>query len=671
LETALAHGRRLLAARPALAEQQADAILEAVPGCYEALLLRGQARLRKGDAWGAKSALRDLAARRPEWAEAQYELGLALAASGEGPAAIAALRRAADLDPDAPEMWRALADQLAFAGDGEAADKAYARAIRASVRDPELMRAAQALCDDELPLAEAMLRERLKRLPTDVAAIRMLAETGARLGRYADAEALLERCLELAPGFVEARHNYAIVLNRQNKALELNREADLLLQAEPDNPAFRVLKATALARIGEFEPAITLYREVLKTFPAHAKVRLSLGHALKSAGRTAESIDAYDAVIAAEPGCGEAWWSLANLKTYRFSPDRIDAMQAQLARDDLGDDDRLHLEFSLGKALEDQESWAESFAHYERGNRLRRSQVGYDPDDLTALVERSKALFTPRFFAERAGMGADAPDPIFVVGLPRSGSTLVEQILASHSAVEGTQELADITNLAKQLGDRRRGEAAAKYPDLLAGLSAEALKTHGVDYLERARIHRKTDKPFFIDKMPNNFVHLGLIWLILPNAKVIDVRRHPMAACFSGFKQHFAMGQHFTYGLEEIGRYYQDYVELMAHFDEVGPGRVHRVCYERLVEDTEGEVRRLLDYCGLPFEEGCLRFYDNDRAVRTASAEQVRRPIFREAMEHWRNYAPWLGPLEAALGPVLQAYPNAPNPIGSTTGTRQ
>ena len=662
LATALAHGRRLLATAPALAERQAEAILEAVPGSADAILLKGEARLRQGDSAGAKEILGGLAASCPDWAEASFALGLALAADGDSSASIAALRRAGELDAGLAAAWRALGDQLTLAGDAAGAGEAYAKAIRASVSDPELMQAAQALGDDQLPVAERILRARLKRAPTDVAAIRMLAEIGARLGRYAEAEALLARCLELAPGFLEARRDYAVVLNRQNKALELIHETDLLLAAEPDNAAFRILRAAALARTGEFEAAIAIYEDVLRASPGHAKIWLSLGHALKSAGRASESVAAYDRALALAPGFGEAWWSLANLKTYRFSEDQVAAMRGQLDRADLRDEDRLHLEFALGKALEDARIYAASFAHYERGNRLRRSQVGYDAADLTGLVARSREFLTPEFFAERAGRGADAADPIFVVGLPRSGSTLVEQILASHSAVEGTQELPEITSISRALGRAQRDDDASAYPDVLAEIDAGQAAALGQRYLERTRIYRKTSRPFFIDKMPNNFAHVGLIHLILPNAKIVDVRRHPMAVGFSAYKQHFAAGQHFTYDLEELGRYYRDYVELMAHFDMALPGRVHRVVYEHLVEDTETEVRRLLDYCGLPFEAGCLRFYENDRAVRTASSEQVRRPIFKDAVEHWRAYEPWLGPLKAALGPVLHTYPEAPAP---------
>jgi tetratricopeptide (TPR) repeat protein len=381
---------------------------------------------------------------------------------------------------------------------------------------------------------------------------------------------------------------------------------------------------------------------------------------LKASGRQPDSIAAYRRAIELDPGLGEAWWSLANLKTVKFGDADIDAMKAQLARTDLGEDDRLHFEFALGKALEDARRYEESFVHYDRGNRLRLETAHYDPQSSTVNLRRSQRLLTREFFAARTGRGCPAPDPIFIVGLPRAGSTLLEQILASHSMVEGTMELPDITNIARGIADRRRDDQDYDYLPQLAAVGADEWRALGESYLDTTRVHRKLSRPFFIDKMPNNFTHLGLIHLILPRARIIDARRHPLASCFSNFKQHFALGQLFSYGLENIGGFYRDYVELMAHYDAVLPGRVHRVFYERMVEDTEGEVRRLLDYCGLPFEESCLRFYENDRIVRTASSEQVRRPIYREGVDHWRHYEPWLGPLKAALGPVLTAYPEVP-----------
>jgi hypothetical protein len=359
---------------------------------------------------------------------------------------------------------------------------------------------------------------------------------------------------------------------------------------------------------------------------------------------------------------GESYWSLANLKTFRFNAQEIDDMRSALGAKDLDPHERFRFHFALGKALEDEADFEKSFEHYAEGNRLRRLDIRYDADEHRERLGRSHALFTREFLCERAHVGCPAPDPIFIVGLPRSGSTLLEQILASHSLVEGTMELPDIIAMARRVAGTADDSGGANYPGVLAALTADQWRRLGEEYMERTRIYRKGSAPFFIDKMPNNFLHLGLILVALPNAKIIDARRHPLACCLSGFKQHFAMGQHFSYSLEDLGRYYRDYTAFMAHFDRVAPGRVHRVFYENLVDHTEAEVRALLDYCGLDFEPSCLRFYENSRAVRTASSEQVRRPIFRDGVEQWRNFEPWLQPLKTALGAVLEAYPGAPPP---------
>ena len=592
LELALAHAARLLDREPSAAVEQAHEILKVLPGQPQALWLLANA-------------------------------------------------------------WRAIGDQLTALSDTEGADQAYAQSLRFSSSDPRLMAAGVHLCEGRIAPAEALLREHLKTHPTDIAAIRMFAEVAARLGRYGDAENLLHRCLELSPSFVSARHNLAVVLHRQQKVEQALLEVDRALAVEPRNPGFRNLKAAVLSRMGEQQGSIDLYREVLADYPHQPKVWMSYGHALKTGGKRQESIEAYRKSIELAPNLGESYWSLANLKTFRFSPDEIAAMRVQLARTDLNDTDRFHFEFALGKAMEDERQYEESFGHYSRGNALRRTGIQYDAAETTDHLRRSKATLTRELFAERRGSGSDAPDPIFIVGLPRSGSTLVAQILSSHSSVEGTMELPDIIGMARMLGGRKLRSQESRYPEVLASLDAKDFHALGEQYLSQTRIQRKRGAPFFIDKMPNNFQHIGLIHLALPRAKIIDARRHPLGCCFSGFKQHFARGQHFSYSLEDLGHYYRDYVELMAHFDEVLPGRVHRVLYERMIDDTEGEVRRLLAYCGLPFEAQCLRFHENERAVRTASSEQVRTPIYREGMDHWRNYEPWLGPLKTALGPVL------------------
>jgi tetratricopeptide (TPR) repeat protein len=660
VEVALGHAARLLATDPAMAAEQAAEILKVVPNQPQAMLLLGVARRKSGDVHGATAVLESLVTSQPNWAVAHYELGLALGADRKGESAVKALQRAVELKPDMGDAWRALGDHRTAIGDTQGADDAYARNIRYSTQNPRLMEAAIALVENRIAVAEAVLRDFLKQFPTDVAAIRMLAEVAARLGRMGDSETLLVRCLELAPSFAAARHNLALVLHRQHKPTQALGEINRLLDVEPKNPGYRNLKAAILSSVGEYDQSIEIYTGVLAEYPNNAKAWMSYGHALKTAGHQDECIRAYRRSIELKPGLGETYWSLANLKTFRFAPSDLDAMRGQLRHGDLTDEDRFHFHFAIGKALEDLALYAESFEHYANGNRLRREGIRYEAAETSAHMRRSKAVFSRQFFAERTGVGAQAPDPIFIVGLPRAGSTLLEQILSSHPAVEGTMELPDIPAIAGSLGGRKIRSQTSKYPEVLADLSADQLRALGERYLSQTRIQRKTDAPFFIDKMPNNFAHVGLIHLILPNAKIIDARRHPLGCCFSGFKQHFARGQHFTYSLEDLGAYYRDYVELMAHLDAVLPGRVHRVIYEQMIDNTEAEVRRLLDYCGLPFDERCLRFYENERAVRTASSEQVRQPIFRDAVEHWRHYEPWLGPLKDALGTVLEKYPATP-----------
>jgi tetratricopeptide (TPR) repeat protein len=655
LAAALDRAVALVQASPALAERQAREILAVVPDDPRAVLLLGVARRRLGDPAGARAVLEPLARAQPRSAQTHHEFGLTLAALGENDLALAALRHAVALKRELPGAWRAVGDLLSERGDAVGADRAYAEHIRASTADPALMAAADALCDDRMDVAEQLLRAHLKTYPTDVAALRLLAEAGTRLGRYADAEALLTRCVELSPSFEGARYNLAVVLYRQQKAVEAVAHLDRLLAEDASEPHYRNLMAACLGLLGDYDRAIGLYRDVLAEYPNQPKVWLSFGHALRTAGRQEEAVAAYERCLAASPGLGETWWSLANLKTRPFTADQEAAMREHLARPDIDDEDRLHFHYALGKAAEDRKTYEESFRHYQAGARLRLKAVPHDAARDHAQMLRAKTLFTAEFFTKRAGQGCDAPDPIFIVGLPRSGSTLIEQILASHSAVEGTMELPDIAILARQVGKPSGEVAGPRYPETLAELDPDTLRAIGEAYLDRTRVHRKLGRPLFIDKMPNNFHHLGLIRLILPRAKVIDARRGAMASCFSAFKQHFARGHSFSYDLTDLGAYYRDYVEIMAHFDAVAPGWIHRVVYERMVDDTEAEVRRLLDYCGLPFEAACLRFHENTRAVRTASSEQVRRPIFRDGLDQWRHYEPWLGPLKEALGQELAA----------------
>ncbi|AAK25090.1 tetratricopeptide repeat-containing sulfotransferase family protein [Caulobacter vibrioides] len=660
LAAALEHAERLLEVDPVMAAEQARAILEVVPRHADTTRVLAAAQRLSGDAEGGLATVAPLAMALPNLPLAQLELALCLERLGRTAEAARAFDRVSALEPRLSEAWRGLSESLELLGDRQGAERALARQLRASTRDPLLVEAATALAEDRLGEAERLLRDRLKADAGDVAAIRMLAETGARLGRYADAEALLTRCMELAPNFAAARHNLATMLYRQNKNLEALAQIEQLVAKDARHPGYANLYAAILARLGEYDRAIAVYGQVLADYPNQPKGWMSYGHALKTVGRQADSVAAYRKALDLAPTLGEVWWSLANLKTVRFTPEDLAAMSQALEAEGLSEDDRLHLHYALGKAQEDAQDWDASFQHYAAGAAIRREQLDYDADENTADTVRTKAVFSPAFIAARGGQGCAAPDPIFVVGLPRSGSTLVEQILASHSLVEGTMELPDLIVMARRLGGKTAKRAESTYPESLAELSPEDLRALGEEFLERTRIQRKTDKPFFIDKMPNNFAHTGLIHLILPNAKIIDARRHPLGCCFSGFKQHFARGQAFSYDLTDIGRYYADYVDLMAHFDAVLPGRVHRVIYERMIADPEAEIRALLDHCGLPFEEACLSPHENDRAVRTASSEQVRRPIFKDAVEHWQKFESHLGPLKQALGPVLTAYPDAP-----------
>lgn len=577
-------------------------------------------------------------------------------------AAVAQAREVLRVAPQNADAFRLLGRALRALGCQDEAEAAELDAIAASAFDTVLITAARALIDNDIPMAEALLRQRLKKNPFDVAAIRMMAEVAARIGRFADAENLLRRALELAPAFNAARTNLATVLHRQHRSAEAIELLEALLIDDPDNPSAQSLKAAALGRVGSYEEAARLYRDVLERQPDRPPIWMSYGHVLKTIGRTDEAIAAYRHAITLAPGFGEVWWSLANLKTFRFTVEDLTCMAEALALDSLSTDDRLHLHFALGKAFEDEGRIEESFRHYAEGNRLRRDMLGYDAGDVSAHVARSIRLFSPEFFEERDGWGFPATDPIFVLGMPRAGSTLIEQILASHPAIEGTSELPDIPNMVKRL-TRQFGERSDAYPDCLRDMDAEVLARMGADYVDRTRVHRKSDRPHFIDKMPNNWLQLGLICLMLPNARIIDARRHPLDCCFSNFKQHFARGQGFTYSLEDLGRYYRDYVRLMRHFDAVLPGRIHRVIHEQLLDDPEAEVRRMLDFLGLPFEPACLRFHENRRAVRTASSEQVRRPINKDGIGQWRPFEPWLGPLKQALGPLLRTYPALPDQL--------
>ena len=587
--------------------------------------------------------------------------------TAEPGAALAQAQAIIEAIPSSAAAHRLAAHALRALGREPEAQAASLAAVGATIHDEAMVAAALALAEDRLPDAEAALRQRLREDATDVAAIRMLAEVAGRIGRYDDAEKLLSRALQLAPGFGAARANLATVYYKQNRFAEAAETLDAVLGDDPDNPAHANLRAAALGRIGGYDEALALYAELTRRFPDHAKLWMSYGHMLKTVGRQDDSVAAYRRGLASEPGLGEIWWSLANLKTIRFDARDRGAMEDALTAAGPGSeapvDDRLHLHFALGKAYDDAGEPEPAFRHYAAGNAIRSGQLDYRAAETSAAVDAIIAACTPEFFAARAGAGDPAPDPVFILGMPRAGSTLVEQILSCHSAIEGTMELPDIPALALGLG-RDAKDDGRRWIEALADAPHSQLAELGVAFLQRTAVQRKTAKPFYIDKLPNNWLYTAFIRLILPNAKIIDARRHPLDCCFSNFRQHYAKGQAFSYGLSDIGAYYRDYVRLMAHLDAVQPGRVHRVIHEALLDDPEAEVRAMLAFLGQPFEDACMAFHTNARAVRTASSEQVRRPINRDGVGQWQPYEAWLDPLKQALGPVLDAYPAVPAEFG-------
>jgi tetratricopeptide (TPR) repeat protein len=600
----------------------------------------------------ALATLERLERLHPGFSRLYQERGHCYVALRDAPRAIDAFLGAVNINPALPASWRTLQSLYRMTGQAENAEMAAGHVAALERLPAEIVTATALFSEGDFIPAENIVRAYLLKHGDHVEAMRLLARIGLALDILDDADILLEAVLKLAPDYRAARYDYAMALLRRHKHVEAIAELEKLLKLEPANRAFRTTYATANVGLGEHERALELYRELVVDAPAGtqaAELHLSVAHSLKALGRQPEAIESYRAAAAARPAYGDAYWSLANLKTYRFETQEISRMRADEAAPTTAPVDRYHLCFALGKAMEDAGDFADAFQFYERGNALKKSQSRYRPEPIERNTRLQKAICTREFFAARVGWGCQDPAPIFVVGLPRSGSTLLEQILASHSRVEGTMELADIPRLVLELQGREPEAENPRYPRVLAEMTAEDFRRLGEKFIDDTLVYR-TGKAYFIDKMPNNFRHIGLIHLILPNAKIIDARRNSMACCFSNFKQLFAAGQEFTYGLEDIARYYRTYVELMAHWDEVLPGKVLRIEHEDVVDDLEANVRRILDFCGLEFEPQCVEFYKTERSIRTASSEQVRQPIFKEGIDQWRNFEPWLGPLKEVLG---------------------
>ena len=633
----------------------AEALVGQVPENRDVLCLLAMIQRHLQRVPEALATLDRLESLHPRFSRLFQERGHCYVVLRDAPQAIEAFLRGVNINPALPASWSMLEGLYRMVGDTTNAATAAQHVAILKRLPPEVVHATSLFSDGELSAAESIVRAYLLQHGNHVEAMRLLARIGMARDVLDDAELLLEAVLTLAPDYRAARHDYAQVLVERHKYQQARTELEKLLQVEPDNRQFRTLYATARVGLGEHEAAIPLYRELLEGSPYPADLHLSIAHSLKTIGRSAEAIDSYRAAAAARPNFGDAYWSLANLKTYRFLDDEIGRMRAEEAASTTPLVDRYHLCFALGKAYEDRGEYAESWRYYERGNALKRSESRYRPQILENNTRQQIEVCTREFFAARAGVGAPQSDPILILGLPRSGSTLLEQILASHSQVIGTQELSDIQRIVLELQGRDPDLDNPRYPRALADLSPEDFARLGARYLRDTQVYR-AGKPYFIDKMPNNFRHIGLIHLMLPNARIIDARREPMACCFSNLKQLFANGQEFTYSIEDIARYYRTYLELMEHWDRVLPGKVLRVWHEDVVADLEGNVRRILEHCGLDFEPACVEFHKTQRSVRTASSEQVRQPINREGLDQWTKYEPWLGGLREALGDALERY---------------
>jgi tetratricopeptide (TPR) repeat protein len=629
-----------------------SASLAKAPDDIDLLTLLGVALLKCKKPHEAEPPLRHAIGLAPRFARARGNLGQVLLMLGHPDEAVEQLQQAAALDPQSDSVRLKLAHALAMMGDAERADAIYEEAFALAPDRRRLAEAGEHLREGRLTECEQICEQLLETNPEDVNALRLMSKVAGEQGRWRRAERLLQKALLLAPDFDDARLDLGSVLKQLDRLDEALATMADVVERSPNNAFARYMHASMLALCARHDEALAAYRHAIELRPFHPAAYVGMGHLLKTLGRTDEGIAAYRKAIEQRPNFGEVYWSLANLKTFRFTPAEILDMERRLSEEPLDDDARVHFLFTLGKAYEDQQDYGRSFSYYDEGCKIQRQRIAYDPVDTEVLHDRIVKVFTADFFAARQGQGCADPAPIFIVGLPRSGSTLIEQILASHSLVEGTAELPDVGRAIGSLAQQFPREI---YPEAALRLDATGWDKLGQSYLERTQRHRH-GLPFFTDKMPNNFAAIGLIHQMLPNAKIIDARRHPLDSCFGSFKQHFARGQTFSYDLMEIGEFYVEYRRMMRHWQKVLPGRVLEVRYENMVTDQATETRRLLDYCGLPFEDACLRFYETERAVRTASSEQVRQPIYSSSVNHWQHYREHLAMLIEVLGDELHGW---------------
>ena len=645
-----------------LAEKICRQSLNEFPRDANLLCLLGAALIKQNKPRDAEHTLSRAANIHSTFSRAHEGLAEALIMQGKLPEALKSLERAEELEPGSASVRMKKARVLTGMGKDNEATKEFEESFKLTPHREDLVRGLGLQRMGNIQEAEQIYRDVLLRDPDNVDALRLLAGVAMRAKQWGDAQTLLDRALDLAPDFFQGWMDLGLAKQEQDDIEGAVAAYKRAIRLEPHKPAGYAATATVHALAGDHDLALGAFEQALEQEPTHAGSLCGAGHILKTVGRQDEAIESYRKCIAHNPGHGESWWSLANLKTFKFTDEEIDTMLAQVESGKLGDEPLANFEFALGKAFEDRKDYDRAFEFYDRGNANRRQRERYDPVQTADSHDEFIKVFSKEFLAQHEGGGNEGSAPILIVGLPRSGSTLIEQILASHPDVEGTHELPDLGRTARSIGVERDDRKA--YPAVLADLSAKELEQLGADYLERTRRHRPEGLPRFTDKLPNNYVHVGFLHLILPNAKIINARRHPLDSCLGSFKQLFARGQPFTYDQFELGEFYLEYQRLMKHWHEVLPGKVLDVQYETVVEDLETQVRRILEYCELPWNDACLRFWETDRAVRTASSEQVRKPIYSSAKHRWRNYEQHLGPLIEVLEPVLNELPEDWRPSG-------
>lgn len=609
----------------------------------EFLYLLAVAQRTKGLINDAKVTINTLIAIDPNHARSHQENGYLSLSTGNKPSAATAFARATRLNPALLSSWQKLAPLYSELNHEQGHKFATQRIDYLSQLPVEIRGAQDLMYEGKLAVADSVCRRYLQNNKHQAEAMLLLAEIGIKLKLYHKAEFFLESCVEIHPKHEVARVEYVQLLSKLGKFGQAKQQAEILLNEHPNNHQYLAAKASAMVGVGDVEPAITLYQQIISERNDRPGIQLMLGHAFKANGNIEQAVAAYQQAYKIRPDFGDAYWSLANTKTYRFTDNELSLMQAQLDKADIEQDDKAHLEFALAKAYEDRKQFEPAFSHYQNGNGLKNRHNHYSQEKISELVEAQKSVFTADFFKTHQDLGDPSPDPIFIVGLPRAGSTLLEQILASHTQVDGTMELHNVLGLAARLSGSKSG-----YPKVVTEIDNNYFPRFGKQFIEDTQCYRQ-GAAFFIDKMPNNFMHIGLIKSILPNAKIIDARRDPIACCFSGYKQLFAEGQEFSYDLDNLIHYYQAYQSLMTHWDTVLPGFVLRVQHEDVIDDLETQVRRLLDFCQLPYETSCLHFYKTKRSIKTPSSEQVRQPINADAREQWKNF-------EAHLTPLIKAF---------------